>query len=202
MVLCAFTFALLAAEAASAWGAYSGPKYGQDWWILSMKTFIAGTTEIRFCLGHRNYLTMLKREHVPGDPTIWRRGKWDFLLICILVLCKALTSVEISNSPAFINGFTALMLADALWIFFEKRVRSLDNVGTFKPCRWMWINIGTALLILIGSRLLQIPSVQLCAIGTMWQLSVAAANSVADLCCCSGPMCPRQSPGCLNDSYD
>jgi hypothetical protein len=188
IVLSAASAGLLTAFGIMAWLALASPPFSAAWWILFLKTLIASSTELRFCLGHRNYLKRMAQEHAPDDPRRWRRGRWDFLLICVITTFKLTMAVKLSDSSAFINAYLGLLLCDLLWLFFEPRVRSLESVSTFAPCRWTWINAGTALLILLGSRLQAFPGIELCALATVWQLAIAALNCLVDLCCSSGPM--------------
>ena len=186
--LCTCTSAVLAIVAVENWGALVGQRYSAGWWLLLLKTGIAATTELRFYLGHRNYLKNVGQDRARGRAARLTRVQWDFLLVCCLTSSKLAMAWSLSNSRAFINGFIFLMFSDLLWMFFEPRVRSLGNISTFKPCRWMWINLATAVLILLGSQFSVFRDVDLVTIGTVWQLSIAATNCLADLWSCCGPV--------------
>jgi len=188
LALCASSFSVLAIYGFSAWSNMTEPTYSTLWWVLFLKTAIAGATELRFCLGHRNYLRRVLEEQKLQGSIQWERANWDFMLMCLLTICKLTMAIKLSDSATFINAFLCLMLCDLLWLVFEPRVRSVGNIVAFKPCRWMWINLATAILILVGSRFQPISAVELCAMGTIWQLLIAAVNSLLDLCCISGPV--------------
>ena len=186
-LLCATSTGLLVTTSVLEWSAMRSAHFTGAWLTLSLSTAIAVTTEVRFFLGHRNYLRGIGRHHRAELPQ-WRRAQCEFLLICLLKLFQFAMALTIASPVAFLNAFVGLMFCDLIWIPFEPRVRSLENVKTFKPCRWMWINLATALLILIGSRFTSTHGVELCAIGIIGQLIIAATNCLADLCSCIGPV--------------
>jgi hypothetical protein len=187
-LLSAASTGLLATIGVLAWDATpKAQPFTPPWLILVLTTVIATTTEIRFFLGHRNYLRSVLREHGSDGVIQWKRARWEFLMICLIKACQLALAVTISNPRGFLKAFVALMLSDLIWIAFEPRVRNLENVRAFKPCRWMCVNLATALLILVGS-LFTSHSIELCAMGTIWQLAIAATNCFADLCTCSGPV--------------
>jgi hypothetical protein len=168
------------------WQTVQASRYSASWWVLFLSTVIAAATEVRFYLGHRRYLKNLQWRCADAvDP---HRAKWEFLLICLIKIFQVTMALALAYPTAFLNGFVGLMLCDLVWICFEPKVRNLENMKTSKACRWMWINLATAVLILIGSRFMASHNVELCAIGTICQLTIAATNCVTDLCTCSDPV--------------
>lgn len=176
LLLSAASAAALVTSAISAWSSMTAPPLSQAWWVLLLTTSIAGLTEVRFCLGHRNYLKSLRDRG-------WPRARWDFLLMCMISAFKIAMDVTITNPDAFTVWFLLLMLADLLWLVFEPKVRTLDSLYTFKPRFWMWINFLTAVLILVGAQV--IPSHEL---RVFYQLLIGAANCLVDICSCISPV--------------
>jgi hypothetical protein len=169
----------------------SPAQYSSEWWLLMVRIFILFATEFRFYVGHRRYLKSLQDPAwvLPGivlSEAIRRRAGWDHGLMLMLTVSKILMCAFLNSSVGFVNAFVSLMLCDLLWLRFEPRVRQLPfawnrSIPPFLPRCWMWINLTTAFLILLGSHAARMPGTNLCLAVTVWHLLVAGTNCLIDL---------------------